>query len=351
MNINWFAAAVIVLTIAPAPLYAQTTPMLKTNRPDVKAFPVPPPNFDALRATERELSTFGLPARPTNPEDLPMWEMIAGSGPHRIIPNFGTSKVKHTPAQLLRQNALANSSLTNQVIQSSNWSGIAIINTQEQNPLPFTNLYGSWIIPSGQIPPNDGCPANAPGNGYYSADWIGIDGAVNGNLVQTGTDTLVLCEGTTGVLATIPWWEWIPNAETPITNFAVNPGDGMFAVVSMVKPTLANIYLEDLTTGANVSFQVTAPAGAHVDGQSVEWIHEVPTIDGQVALLPAFGVSMFSIMWSNIPNLIRPLLPGSALTLQIDLVQNGGVVSTAWFAGNASAWIVGKNGEHLLFGN
>jgi hypothetical protein len=79
--------------------------------------------------------------------------------------------------------------------------------------------------------------------------------------------------------------------------------------------------------------------------------HEAPTIDGQAALLPAFGVSMFSIMWSNIPNLIRPLLPGSALTLQIDLVQNGGVVSTAWFAGNASAWIVGKNGEHLLFGN
>jgi hypothetical protein len=354
LHMTWMFAA--LLAAMPTLVFAQQTPMIHTNRPDVKAFPRPPANFNPMYATEEELNAYGLPARPTDPEAFPIWDMVAGSADQRIIPQFGTSRIKHTPAQPAQGERLQSGVMAGPVqgIVSTNWSGLAIINTNEQNPLPFTNLYGSWIIPGAQIPPGESCPTNAPGNGFYGSDWIGIDGAfVNGNLVQTGTDTFIECNGTAGVVVTMPWWEWIPNAETPITNFGVNPGDGMFGVIRLIDSTHANIFLEDLTTGSSVSFQVTAPPGARVAGQTVEWIHEAVQVGGQISVLPAFGTAVFSVAWSNVPNIIKPLPPGNgnATTLQINLSQNNKTLATAWFGGGASTWIAGRNAEHLLFGN
>lgn len=354
MRNRWLIAMVAAIVAAPVLAAAQPVPMLPTNRPDVKAFPLPPANFDPKTATPRELQAYGLPPMPTDEKDLEMWQLITGSATTRIVPEFRASERFHGPVQnpKLQKPTLQSGGPTFEAgstvpATASNWSGDAIINTRESNPLPFTNLVGLWTIPS-VVTPSGQCT----GLGFFAADWIGIDGAVNGNLVQAGTDSFVEC-GNDGAVNQVyqPWFEWLPNPEAIITNFSVQAGDGMASAIHIVDSTHANILLIDLTTGFNVAFQAVAPPGAHVVGQSAEWIHEALTVNGGISDMPAFGIAYFSFMQANLPNAIYPNVPGRATTLVFTMVQNGVRVAIPHLTGSAVQWILSKTGEQDVLGD
>lgn len=150
-------------------------------------------------------------------------------------------------------------------VGATNWSGYAQNSATRGT---FTAVKDTWRVPT--------VNTTLSGN-QYSADWVGVDGFANGNLVQCGTEADNI--GHKAVYDA--WTEILPAPAVVITGLAIHPGDKVFA---QVKETAVNSWLmqvKDLTTGKSGSRTVsyTAPA------TSTEVIHERPTVNGSLATL------------------------------------------------------------------
>jgi hypothetical protein len=82
----------------------------------------------------------------------------------------------------------------------------------------------------------------------YLADWVGIDGFANSDLVQTGTGAS--CVG--GVASYNAWWEVLPAPETPINTITVHAGDHLSASVTYAAGKFT-IKISDSTSGGKFS--------------------------------------------------------------------------------------------------
>jgi len=139
-------------------------------------------------------------------------------------------------------------------LTSQNWSGYVDFG------FSFTQISGAWTVPSVASTPS---PA-------YSTAWIGIDGAQNSNLIQTGTEEDV---DSSGVAHYYPWWEILPAPETPIAQ-PISPGDHMAANIHQTSPGLFSLTLTDSTKGWTFASNF-AYSGLLT---SAEWIMERPLI-------------------------------------------------------------------------
>lgn len=146
---------------------------------------------------------------------------------------------------------------------SSNWSGYA----KSGN---YTSATASWVVPS----------VTATKSASYSSAWVGIDGFTNSSLIQTGTES----DYYNGAAHYNAWWEILPAAETPITSFAVHPGDVMTASITKGSGTSWTITISDNRGGTFTTTQTYTGPGA-----SVEWIEEAPTVGGRVATLAHYS--------------------------------------------------------------
>jgi hypothetical protein len=178
--------------------------------------------------------------------------------------------------------------------ESTNWSGY--IETGPQ----FTGVSGRWIVPAVQ-------PSQAS---EYSSGWIGIDGATNNSLIQTGT-TQETSGGSTTYFA---WYEILPAASIPIGT--VSPGDEMEASIFQDSPGTWTIAIADVTSGQSTSGEVSYSG----PGASAEWIEEAPTINGQQSTLANFGTADFSDLDAAGSNL------SSGVLTPVDMVDGGGNV-------------------------
>ena len=147
---------------------------------------------------------------------------------------------------------------------SSNWSGYAKSGS-------YTSATATWVVPS----------VSATRSSSYSSAWVGIDGFTNSSLIQTGTES----DYYNGSAHYNAWWEILPAAETPITSFAVHPGDVMTASIAKGSGSSWTIQINDNTTGG--SFATTQNYSG--PGTSVEWIEEAPTVGGRVATLAHYS--------------------------------------------------------------
>lgn len=149
---------------------------------------------------------------------------------------------------------------------SANWSGLVTSGSG------IEGAEGTWTV-----------PAVTGATGTASATWVGVDGASNSDLIQTGTAQ----DPGQGYSA---WWEILPAPAVTIVSAGgspapVAPGDRMSASVSEVAPGTWSIALSDSTE--NWSFQQDfAYSGP---GTSAEWIEEAPTVDGQQTSPADFG--------------------------------------------------------------
>src|ERR1019366_1496474 len=89
--------------------------------------------------------------------------------------------------------------------ETTNWSGY--VDTGPQ----FTGVSGQWVVPAVQ-------PSQAS---EFSATWVGVDGATNASLIQTGTAQETY-GGSTDYYA---WYEILPANSVAV--WAVSPGDHM----------------------------------------------------------------------------------------------------------------------------
>lgn len=157
------------------------------------------------------------------------------------------------------------------VSESTNWSGQVLTGGT------YTGVTGAWQVPTVQ-------PSAVP---VYSSSWIGIDGASDQQLIQTGTEQRSNAGGT-GYYA---WIELIPDAEVPLANAPVAPGDQIAASVTETATNLWTITIEDQTASWYFSqeFSYVAP------GLSAEWIEEAPLV-GVQSTLADFGAVTFTGM-------------------------------------------------------
>jgi hypothetical protein len=164
----------------------------------------------------------------------------------------------------------------NSAEQSTNWSGYGANVTETGVSTPYTSVSGRWVVPK--------VSAEKKGQAEDTSTWIGIGGntlnpvmpAGDPTLIQTGTEQDIGAGGKTTYDA---WWEILPEPETEITSMKVAPGDVMKATISQSSvPEDWTITIADLTKGGSDKYTTTTPYPSLMD--TVEWIHEAPTLIG-----------------------------------------------------------------------
>lgn len=179
---------------------------------------------------------------------------------------------------------------------SSNWSGYVASGSG------FTAVSSTFNVPT--------AAASSPASD--AAEWVGIDGANNSNLIQAG-----VAEESSGTYA---WWEILPAPETPISRLLVNPsaGDQMTVSISQQSVGVWLIRVSDDTKGQVFSI-VQSYAGEQT---SAEWIVEAATdlTSGNILRLAPYSPN---VTFTN------PRYTGNETSIEgIQMIQGGVAVST-----------------------
>jgi hypothetical protein len=162
--------------------------------------------------------------------------------------------------------------------QSYNWSGIANTNklTKWSNYTSFDYVVSYFTVPVAK-PPFGGAPcADGP---WYESSWNGIDGMLNGDVVQGGSFSYVDCSSDTVYLG---WVEWYPSyAMLAIycgsSYCPVSPGDDFIVVTYGAAGTATqSVYIDDDTQQWHGTFSLPYVSGQGVVGSSAEYIVERP---------------------------------------------------------------------------
>jgi len=168
---------------------------------------------------------------------------------------------------------------------ASNWTG-----NIDYNGGSFTSIVAQWPVPSASSPYN---------TNVYSSIWpgIGYGQSSSSALLQAGSEQDVTWEyvlhyGYKAFPTYYLWWEAYPfNAQQQV-NIGVSPNDVIFVNVAYYGNNTAHYYIENDTTGATTSFNVSFSGG--FSGQHAEWIVERTEENGQYPPLTNFTNMNFS---------------------------------------------------------
>jgi len=247
-----------------------------------------PAGFDALRAPDDELISYGLPPRPDRdvmPRHFAKWERALSQPVHSAAPEFSITGVVHVPvAQLTEDNT-----------NSSTWSGAVV-----QSPPPgetFKTVSARWIVPN-TWPPPSAWNGNGWNDGtYHCSTWVGIDGW-NGipELLQGGTASQVVVSG--GQISSrscYAWYEWWPAGEIAFSGFTVIPGDLVNCLVCAPNDnTHGYVSILNESSRQTAHAPLTAPGTASLAGTTAEWITEDPSNSKkQTYPMPDYGAAFF----------------------------------------------------------
>jgi hypothetical protein len=164
----------------------------------------------------------------------------------------------------------------------------------------------------------------------YSSQWPGIDGNGSGDVLQAGVEVDAYCSGGTTASFYSVWIEWFPFNETRVSSPAIHPGDLVFVEVWNVSSTVGYAYFYNYSTQQVAEYQLTAPGGTTLQGNSIEWIVERPGVGGGLATLTNYiDVSWpYNVAWNYAASPQHYYYPGvdpSPYTLElIAMLGNGG---------------------------
>jgi hypothetical protein len=161
--------------------------------------------------------------------------------------------------------------------ESVNWSGYVLPTT----PGSVTQVVGDWTIPTAN------CAAILNTN---SSSWVGIDGELNGRVLQTGTET----DCKNGQQVDYGWFENYPSPPVGVA-IAVRPGDVISGALEQVSAGNWTYTLTNVTSGQVVTS--STPIAYQGPGSSAEWIEEDP--GDEVLPLTDFGSVAFSNLSVN----------------------------------------------------
>jgi hypothetical protein len=208
---------------------------------------------------------------------------------------FGPSPVRWPGRQRPHVLGHATGAGTQESLATTNWAGYISSGTT------FTGVGGDWTVPS--VVPSQ--------SAEYAAQWVGIDGVLDSDLIQTGTG-----EATSGGATSYnAWYELLP-ADEVVINGPVAPGDVMLATITEGSPGNWKISIEDQTQAWMYTTTVSYPISA----QTAEWIQEAPTVDGSQSTLADFGSTAFSSLAIGGAN------PSAVGVTDVDMIDPSGTI-------------------------
>jgi hypothetical protein len=243
--------------------------------------------------------------------------------------NAGTASVVVTVTDQGGQSATAHLSVTTNpellTSASPNWSGYIVQNGA------FNGVSATFNVASLTSPQPSVCNTGSSGSlSQYCAmaEWVGVDGANNSDLIQAGIVEVPVVGGNGYCIQ--PWWEILPSAVTYFTNScnAVSAGDSISVdVYETATPNLWEIRMKDNTNGLSFSTQQSYDG----PGASAEWIVEAPTSSQGITTLSPYSPVTFT-------NPSYSLAPSGGVDQQtgVVMVQNGSVVSVPMTTTNHS---------------
>jgi hypothetical protein len=285
--------ATSALTLAPA--YAQGAPARPFNFPPagtmaagppkgVRVVPAPSAGFDPVTASPEAKVKFAIPPAPdvkAAPEVYKKWQQaVSGiADPQKRVPTTLTqTNIFHGPARKIgpsMPSGTANNAVTT---TSSNWSGDPVYNLNK--PFTVEAIIGVFVIPTAHQ-----AFGSCTGGWDFSSLWPGIDGFIgSGDVLQAGVEVDAYCNGSQTSSFYSAWIEWFPANSTRVS-FPIHPGDMMFVEVWSVSPTNGYAYFYNYSTNQSAEYQLTAPSGTNLVGNSVEWVVERPSLGGRLATL------------------------------------------------------------------
>ncbi|MEM3181458.1 MAG: hypothetical protein QXS81_05325 [Candidatus Micrarchaeaceae archaeon] len=188
---------------------------------------------------------------------------------------------------------------TNNNLQSLNWGGYVVASNQTAlNSYNSTyakpdviQVNASWIVQTALKSPKS----------VYSAQWVGIGGFFSGDnsLIQTGTES-----DYSGHAASYgAWYELLPASETAI-NMKIEPGDHMYASISLVPGTTNQwkIVLKDITENEQFTTTVTYNS-SKLSGEYIEERPELCTVAScSLSTLADFGTAYYGKGYTGVNN-------------------------------------------------
>jgi len=190
-----------------------------------------------------------------------------------LLASLATAAMSITP--IPAQQAIATNAGTAPNIGSNgnsrNWSGYVASNAT------YSSVKGTWTIPQ----------PTTSNHTATDATWVGIGGATNTDLIQSGTQNVI---NPSGQVSTTAFYELLPNASIPITSISVKPGDSVTVSISQQSTNQWLINFTDNTNGQNYQNSLSYNSSL----SSAEWIEEAPSNGQSVLPLDNFGTLQFS---------------------------------------------------------
>ena len=260
----------------------QSAATIRTNVAGINTYPAPPANFKPQEASDEALAMYGFPPRPDkteHPEAYAHWSRAMMLAKNRATGDLKPHpEVSNGPAILNKKQRQpqTSGSAGPTKYESSNWSGVANGNTLTawNTKTSFSAVYSQFNVPVVQQA-FDVCD----GGTDWEVSWNGIDGtsSLNETVLQGGSSSQAICKNNNTSQVYYAWVEWWPSYS--ITEvFPVNPGDDMFVetydTAGGCKP--GNVFVEDETTLAYGTYQITWLTGPCLVGRSAEFIVERP---------------------------------------------------------------------------
>jgi hypothetical protein len=256
---------------------------IPTNIEGVHTFPAPPRDLDALSASDETLASYGLPPRPdrvADPAGYRSWTEAMQLRPERWNGTLTVRKAAGGSARLANESlgggaalSASNNGVTNR--NSLNWSGVV-------NQLPISSYSASqsfyWVTAQFTVPVAQQAFSSAAsgnicdGDSDFAANWVGLDGFGQADVLQGGTDSIASCKSNVHTTSYYAWAEWYPGAA--IRQFFVNPGDDMYVEVWDTGDRNGCAFIEDKTTRLSATYCLTAPSGITLKGNQAEYVLE-----------------------------------------------------------------------------
>ena len=219
---------------------------------------------------------------------------------------------------------------------SSSYAGYSSIGSTSA----FSIAQGSWIVQpveanKGRRPEIGGrFPVQKSEQTAYSAQWIGIEGNIDGTLIQTGTLSAIV----DGEVHYTPWYELCPQASVGIVGFQVSPGDTMIGKISAVQNEADTweISLVNVTSGQGFTLTASYKTAA----LRVDWIMERPpvclnNICAPSNYLPSSDITFYGENYMSVP---------SSIGMSSDYADNGSGLQSIGQLPNPIRFVMTVNG-------
>jgi Peptidase A4 family len=253
----------------------------------------PPPGFNPIQASDKELESYGYPPRPPQsaPKAYGQWRRLV-SVPRGANPHVTQTKTYNGPFQPAFAGKTPNNTTgKNQTYTASlNWSGYADVGPVGTFTSNDSFVIQYWIVPKVQ-------QAFGVCNGVwdYSSQWAGFDGYTSSDALQAGTEADAYCGAVPQATYYTAWIEWYPNPSLSVSIPPIQPGDYVAEEVWYTTSSpQGNAYIVNFTENIAGTYSFNPPAGTTFAGDSAEWIEERPGVYYGLANLSNYVTNPFN---------------------------------------------------------